>query len=84
MTGVYADALWGTVVEIDHGDGLTGIYCGLNQSPPVKKGDKVDSTTVIGSVDSIPAEIADETHLHFSMKVNGKYVDPVTMFGAKN
>ena len=84
VSAVYADALWGTVVEIDHGDGLTGIYSGLNQSPPIKKGDKVDSTTVIGSVDTIPAEIADEPHLHFSMKVNGKYVDPVTMFGAKS
>ena len=29
VTKVYDDSFWGTVVEIDHGNGMTARYCGL-------------------------------------------------------
>lgn len=78
ITDVGEDPLWGNYVIIDHDNGYETKYCSLNASLPVKKGDEVSSGTIIGSVaDSAQIEIADQTHLHFEMKQNGKYVDPI-------
>lgn len=74
---VYNDSFWGTVAEVDHGNGMTVRYCGLKdlscapQGSEIKKGDKV------GTLGHIPVETADGEHLHLEVMIDGKYVDPL-------
>ncbi len=72
VTEIYYSELLGTVIEIDHGNGVTIKYCGLKQNTNVKKGDKVTPTTVIGSLDTVPSECLDPKHLHLEVTKNGK------------
>lgn len=77
VKAVYDDVLWGTVVEIDHGDGLVARYCGLGKGSTAAVGDKVKINDRIGNLGSIPVESADEVHLHFEMRQDGTAVDPM-------
>ncbi|MEG0615264.1 MAG: M23 family metallopeptidase [Oscillospiraceae bacterium] len=83
MTGgkvvdVKEDALWGVCVIIDHGNGLEGHYYNLNKIVPVKVGQKVSAGTVIGAIgDTAQCEVAEVSHLHFGLKKDGKWIDPV-------
>ena len=77
VTAVENDAFYGAVVEIDHGNGITAKYCGLNSVPCVKVGDIVDSSTQIGTVDIVPCESVEERHLHLEFYLNGKAVSPL-------
>lgn len=81
VTKIYKDAVWGTVVEISHGGDLLGVYCGLNGQPTVKEGDEVEPGQQIGAIDTIPCEVVEEPHLHFGMKKNDKWVDPMEYIG---
>ena len=77
VTAVYEDALLGTVVIIDHGDGLESIYANLAATPTVSEGDEVTSATVIGAVgDTAIGETGQPYHLHFAMTKDGESVDP--------
>lgn len=77
VTDIYEDALWGTVVVIDHGDGLESIYANLAAVPTVSIGDYVTSASVIGAVgDTAIGETGQPYHLHFSMKKDGESIDP--------
>jgi len=79
VTDVGNDPLWGNYVIIDHGNGIESKYCNLNSVLTVKKDDEVSAGTVIGSVsDSAKIELADPSHLHFEVKRNGEYIDPIT------
>lgn len=71
------DALWGTIITIDHPDGRQSIYSGLSSSVPVAAGDSVTAKQAIGKVDGVPCEISDESHLHFAMRQDGKWIDPL-------
>ena len=77
---VYNDAMLGMVVEIDHGGKLVAKYCGLD-SVSVSKGNVVKAGNEIGSLGSVPFEASLETHLHFETKLDGEYVDPLTVMG---
>ena len=77
VSRVYQDDLLGSVVEIDHGDGLTSQYANLASVPTVKEGDQVSTGTVIGSVGATAAsESAQSPHLHFAMYQGDEPVDP--------
>ena len=77
VSAIYQDDFMGTVVEIDHGDGLTSQYASLAEVPTVKVGDGVKTGTVIGSVGTTAAaENGRQPHLHFSMYRDGAPVDP--------
>lgn len=79
VKSVTNDPLWGTVIEITHDKGITSIYSGLAEEPSVKAGDEVKSGDVIGVLgDTNLAEIDKNSHLHFAMKENGKFIDPKT------
>lgn len=72
------DAMYGTVVVIDHGDGIKSIYANLADMPAVSVGDWVECGSVIGSVsDTAICEVGQGTHLHFAMTKNGESVDPM-------
>ena len=77
VTAVRNDPLWGWVVEIDHGDGLCSITCGLSEKVSVSEGERVSAGQVIGRVGKIPAESALESHIHLEIHKNGSPVDPL-------
>lgn len=72
---------FGYCVKIDHGDGITTIYGHMLKKPPVAVGDVVDAGDVIGlmgsSFDRSGGGYSTGVHLHFTIKVNGKAVDPL-------
>ena len=77
VSAVYQDDFMGTVVEIDHGNGLVSQYASLAEVPTVKVGDAVKTGTVIGSVGTTAAaENGRQPHLHFAMYQDNNPVDP--------
>ncbi len=79
VTDIYNDTLWGNCVVIDHGDTVIGYYYGLADDISVSVGDKVASGTVIGAVGNTADIESDlESHLHFALKYEGAWIDPVS------
>ena len=79
---VYEDTLYGTVVEIDHGNEVTAKYCGFNKDTvEVKKGDTVKGGTLIGYLGTVPCEKTDLSHLHFEIYYKGDSVEPLELMG---
>lgn len=80
VTSVYEDALYGTIVEIDHGNEVIAKYCGLNKDAlEIKEGDTVKEGGLLGYIDTVPCEKSDLPHLHFEIKYKGKLVDPLEL-----
>jgi peptidase M23-like protein len=81
--GVVLNASWigiyGNAVVIDHGLGVQSLY-GHLQSFDVKPGDRVMRGQVIGRSDS--TGLAGGDHLHFTMLVSGRMVNPVEWWDA--
>ncbi|MDR1410262.1 MAG: M23 family metallopeptidase [Oscillospiraceae bacterium] len=77
VKGVTKDDLWGTIVVIDHGNGLVASYCGFDKSCALKVGAKIKRDAVLGKLGEIPCEAIDAPHLHLEIRVNGKIVDPL-------
>lgn len=75
------DSLYGTVVVIDHGNGITSTYAGLNEKVNFKVGDTVYANDKIGTLGEIPCECADPIHLHFEMKKDGTPISPLKTMG---
>ena len=85
VTQVYEDQMWGACVVIDHGNGLEGYYCGLNKEDiPVSEGQAVSAGTLIGSVgNTAESEIGEDSHLHFAVKKNSEWIDPVALISGE-
>lgn len=79
VISVEENELWGTVVTVDHGVGVQTRYCGVKAS--VQVDDKVDASTPIGTLDTIPCEAMQPSHLHFEMTVDGVPIDAVEAIG---
>ena len=78
VTKVWEDTLWGYCVSIDHGNGIVGYYYSLTSAVAVSEGDKVNSGDVIGYVgDTAAVENTEGAHLHFALKQNGEWIDPI-------
>ncbi len=77
VTAVYTDSFWGTVIEIDHGNGMTVKYCGLQSKTSVKEGAAVSKFEKIGTLGTIPVELSSGDHLHLEVMVDGVTVDPL-------
>lgn len=74
---VYTNILDGTVIVIEHNNGLTSEYSSLGSDVKVKVGDDVSRGDIIGAVsESANRELEAGAHLHFSMYDNGKKIDP--------
>ena len=77
VCAIEQDSLYGTVVSIDHGDGMLSIYANLAELPAVELGAWVEPGDTIGSVGTTAlCEVGQGTHLHFAMSLNGESVDP--------
>lgn len=71
------DPRYGLTIVIEHTGGFESIYSSLLSSEFVTVGEEVKQGDSIGTVGNTATfEIADETHLHFEIKENGKNVDP--------
>ena len=79
VVGVDENTVYGTVVTIDHGDGVVLSYCGL-KNVTVNSGDVVDIEEIIGEIGTVLNESADKPHLHLELMVNGEYTDPLSLF----
>jgi murein DD-endopeptidase MepM/ murein hydrolase activator NlpD len=77
ITSVTDDSFWGTIVEIDHGNGMTVRYCGMKEGSCLPEGTEVEKYDKIGSLGHIPVEISENDHLHLEVMIDGKYVDPL-------
>lgn len=75
VVSIEEDALWGSIITIDHGVGVISRYFGVEAS--VRVGDKTDASTPIGKLVTIPCEAVQKPHLHFEMTVDGVPVDPI-------
>lgn len=79
VSAVYADALMGQTVVIDHDGEVQSVYANLAGKPTVEVGDSVATGAVIGAVGKTAiAEGAKANHLHFEMTHQGQVVDPAT------
>lgn len=78
VTKVLEDPLFGTEVIINHGNNIEGHYYNLKKSVDVAEGDTVNSGEKIGEVGkTADAESKLPAHLHFGIKQNGKWIDPI-------
>ena len=78
IESVVNDSLLGTVLTIDHGDGIRSVYANLAPETSVRPGEWVDPGVPIGTVGhSALCEIGQNGHLHFEMRANGAAVDPM-------
>lgn len=79
VTDIYSDPLWGNCVVIDHGETVVGCYYGLSPEISVAVGDSVGAGEVIGKVGNT-ADIESDMgpHLHFALKFEGSWIDPVS------
>ncbi len=76
---VYTDDQLGVTVLVKHSSDRKTLYANLNETVPVRAGDKVNAGTVLGTVGRTAlSECAQESHLHFAFFVKGKAVDPGT------
>ncbi len=82
VTSIKEDALWGICIVIAHDDGVESHYCNLGAGVTVKVDQDVEAGDVIGVIgDSAEIEIAEVPHLHFAIKQNGKWIDPIVFIG---
>ncbi len=78
---VYNDDMLGTTVVINHGNDILAKYSGLSPATAVSVGEKVEAGNEIGTIDVIPAESAEESHLHLEMYKKGAAVSPLKTMG---
>lgn len=81
VTALENDVLWGICITIDHNNGITAKYCGLEKGSTVKPGDEVKAQDKIGALGEIPVEKADGTHLHLEIFKGDERVSPSEYLG---
>ena len=81
VTEVVHNALWGTVVTVDHDNGFIAKYHGLRKDSTVKPGDAVKKNGKIGLLHEIPIEKDDGIHLHLELYKDGVAISPSDYLG---
>ena len=72
VSDTWEDALWGKVIQIDHGEGYVSTYANLSTLKLVSPGDAVEAGQVISAVGSSAACEAElPWHLHFCLEKDG-------------
>lgn len=69
----------GNTIVIDYGDGLFSVFAHLSELI-AKAGDTVEPTTIVGLVGATGRVTG--PHLHWSVRVNGARVDPLSLIAA--
>lgn len=76
---VWTDPMMGQCISVNHAGGAVTTYKNLSSEMPegIEKGTAVSAGQVIGTVgDTALEEVAEESHLHFEMSVDGAPADP--------
>lgn len=81
VTDVHDDALWGTIVTIDHGNGIVSEYRGLGRGSTPDVGGQIKINEKVGNLGEIPVEKADGVHLHIEIREKGAIIDPEKVIG---
>lgn len=82
VAAVHEDALWGGGITITHPDGLESTIYGVKVSSALKAGLAVRAGETIGTVnESIAYEAQDGAHIHWTLRRDGKAMDPQTLAG---
>lgn len=69
------DYIYGEYIVIEHDDGYESLYANITVLDALKVGDGIKQGEMIGYVaESFGYEVAEETHLHFELKKDGKYL----------
>ena len=64
----------GKTLVIDHGQGMTSMYCHMNEFADLEIGDRVEAGQVIGKVGTTGRSTG--PHLHWTMSLNAARVEP--------
>lgn len=72
---IFTDSMLGNVAAVEHGE-YVFYYCGLGENMEVEAGDIVSAGQTIGVISVVPAEAAEEPHLHLEVKRDGVYLNP--------
>ncbi|MBQ6946718.1 MAG: M23 family metallopeptidase [Clostridia bacterium] len=81
VENVSTDNLMGVTVSIKHPDGNVSTYANLEKGVTLKKDQLISQGDIVGKVGkSAIIEIAQEPHLHFEVTVDGKPIDPLTLY----
>lgn len=83
VTELEHSEIWGTIVTINHGNGFTAKYYGLQKDKVAQPGDEVKANSKIGVLGEIPIESADGIHLHFELYKDGVTVSPSDYLGKR-
>lgn len=75
---LYDDNFLGKVVSVKT-DSYTIFYCGLSNDVKVEKGQEVKTGDVLATAGTVPYEAMDKNHIHIEIKVDGKYIDPLSV-----
>ena len=81
ITEVKDDTLWGTIVTINHSNGIIATYSGLQKDSTLKPGATVKANEKIGLLGEIPIEKDDGIHLHLEIMKDGNPVSPSDYLG---
>ena len=77
VKSIKTNLLEGTIIEIDHGNGLITTYGSLDSNTFVKVGDVVQTGDVIGKAsNTATGEVSEEGEVHFEVWKDGSVVDP--------
>jgi len=75
------NTVMGAYVHIDHGDGISALYGGMEDLTGIRAGDPVSKGQVVGFAGN---GMLDETdlpaHIHLRVTEDGKAIDPLTLF----
>ena len=83
VTELEHSEIWGTIITINHGNGFTAKYYGLQKGTTAQPGDEVSANSKIGVLGEIPIESADGIHLHFELYKDGVTVSPSDYLGKR-
>ena len=80
VLSVTNDAMFGTVLEIDHKNGIVVKYAALDDVK-LKESDAVKMGDIIGKVATVPCECNDKSHIHIEVLKDGKQLSPLKTLG---
>lgn len=80
VVSIVDDELEGTTITIKHSNDIYSIYSSLSDVK-VSIGDMVSKGNEIGKASASIKDAAAGVHVHVQVKIDGKYVNPTTIYG---
>ena len=83
VSAIYDDSSFGKTVVVNHDGGYATHYANLSEETAVTVGQAVKAGDVLGTIgDSATVELAQTSHLHFSVYQNKEPIDPEAFLSA--